>query len=100
MCRALAYQENPVPAGIRWRRISFSFRPTRLSTRAAKAAREGGGFRAATTLNRLAEQAGLSMLEAHRALHQLFDRKLLQLVDDTLVVPDLEALSACLEGSD
>jgi CRP-like cAMP-binding protein len=72
----------------------------RAIVRGAKPAEEGEGFRAATSLRRLAEQAGLSMLEAHRALHQLFDRKLLQLVEDTLVVPDLEALSACLEGGD
>ena len=58
----------------------------------------GSGFRVATTLHRLAEAAGLSMLEAHRALHQLFDRTLLQLVDDGLRVPDLEALSACLDA--
>lgn len=57
----------------------------------------GSGFRVATTLQRLAEVAGISMLEAHRALHQLFDRMLLQLVDDGLRVPDLEALSACLD---
>ena len=40
------------------------------------------------------------MLEAHRALHQLFDRTLLQLVEDGIRVPDLEALSACLDSSD
>jgi DNA-binding IclR family transcriptional regulator len=50
----------------------------------------GAGYRCATTLRRLAEQAGLSMLEAHRALHQLLDRRLLQ--------PDLEALSGCLDA--
>jgi len=60
----------------------------------------GSGFRAATNLRKLAADAGLSMLEAHRALHQLFDRKLLRLVDDVLRVPDLEALSAALEPAD
>jgi CRP-like cAMP-binding protein len=60
----------------------------------------GAGFRVTTNLRGLAEQAGLSMLEAHRALHQLFDRKLLQLEDDGLLVPDLEVLSGCLDASD
>jgi len=60
----------------------------------------GSGFRVVTTLRRLAESAGLSMLEAHRALHQLFDRMLLQLVEDGIRVPDLEALSACLDSSE
>lgn len=71
----------------------------RALVRSAEPAQEGG-FRVATTLRRLADHAGLSMLEAHRALHQLFDRKLCSLVDEALVVPDLEALSACLEGAD
>lgn len=58
------------------------------------------GFHVATTLRRLAESAGISMLEAHRALHQLFDRTLLQLGEDGIRVPDLEALAACLDSSD
>lgn len=57
----------------------------------------GDGFRVPMTLRGLADQTGLSMLEAHRALHQLFDRKLLQLVDDELQVGDLDALAAALE---
>ncbi len=60
-------------------------------------AESGAGARIPVTLRRLSEDAGLSMLETHRALHQLFDRKLLRLVDDVLHVPDLEALSACLD---
>lgn len=49
------------------------------------------------TLQTLAEQSGLSMREAHRALHQLLDRKLLRLVDDVLFAHDLESLSAALD---
>lgn len=49
------------------------------------------------TLRTLAEQSGLSMREAHRALHQLLDRKLLRLVDDVLFAQDLESLSAALD---
>ena len=56
-----------------------------------------GGFRVPMTLRGLADQTGLSMLEAHRALHQLFDRKLMQLTDDELRVSDLDALSGALE---
>jgi CRP-like cAMP-binding protein len=58
----------------------------------------GAGYRCATTLRRLAEQAGLSMLEAHRALHQLLDRRLLQMAEEGLRIPDLEALSGCLDA--
>jgi len=65
-----------------------------------RADRQKGGSKLATTLRRLAGEAGLSLLEAHRALGQLLDRKLVRLVDDTLVIPDFEALSACLDGAD
>ena len=57
-----------------------------------------GGLQIRTTLRRLASDAGLSMLEAHRALHQLFDRKALRLVDDELVANDVETLTRCLEA--
>jgi CRP-like cAMP-binding protein len=58
------------------------------------------GVRIPTTLRLLAEDAGLSMFEAHRALHQLLDRKLVRLVDDCLYTRDLESLSACLDAPD
>jgi CRP-like cAMP-binding protein len=56
-----------------------------------------GGYRIPSTLRELADDCGLSMFEAHRALHQLFDSKVIRLVDDCLYAKDLEALSACLE---
>jgi CRP-like cAMP-binding protein len=56
------------------------------------------GIRIPTSLRRLAEDAGLSMFEAHRALHQLIERKLLQLNDDCLYTSDLDSLSACLDA--
>jgi hypothetical protein len=56
-----------------------------------------GGYRILSTLRDLADDCGLSMFEAHRALHQLFDCKVIRLVDDCLYAKDLEALSACLE---
>jgi hypothetical protein len=37
------------------------------------------------------------MLEAHRALHQLFDRKLVVLEDEVLHVPDCDSLAGFLE---
>jgi CRP/FNR family cyclic AMP-dependent transcriptional regulator len=56
------------------------------------------GIRIPGKLRELADDAGLSMLEAHRALHQLLDQKLVQLLDDELRVSDLESLSACLDA--
>jgi CRP/FNR family cyclic AMP-dependent transcriptional regulator len=56
------------------------------------------GVRIPTTLRKLSEEAGLSLLETHRALHQLLDRKLIQLVDDCLIAADLEGLSGCLDA--
>lgn len=58
---------------------------------------DGTGLRVALRLRELAEDAGLSMLEAHRALHQLFDKKVVQLVEDCLVVPDPDALAEAAE---
>jgi CRP/FNR family cyclic AMP-dependent transcriptional regulator len=55
------------------------------------------GARVPTSLRRLASEAGLSMLEAHRALTQLLERKVVKLLDDVLVVPDLESLAAALD---
>jgi len=55
------------------------------------------GFRIPTTLRSLAEESGLTMLEAHRALHRLLDQKLLRLVDDVLTTPDVEKLSGALD---
>jgi len=65
-----------------------------------RADREAGGGKLATTLRGIAGEAGLSLLEAHRALGQLLERKLVRLVDDVLIISDLEALSACLDGVD
>ncbi len=56
------------------------------------------GIRIHTSLRGLAGDAGLSMLEAHRALHQLLDQKLVRLVDDVLLAPDVETLSSCLDS--
>ena len=59
---------------------------------------DGTGLRVTAKLRDLASFAGLSMLEAHRALHQLFERKLVALAEDVLNVPDTEALSAVLDA--
>ena len=58
---------------------------------------QDAGARIETSLRRLAGEAGLSMIEAHRALTQLLERKAVKLLDDTLVVPDLETLAAALD---
>lgn len=59
---------------------------------------EGQGFRIPGSLRSLAAESGLSLLEAHRALHQLLDQKLVRLVDDVLTTTDVERLSACLDA--
>ena len=58
---------------------------------------QDGSARVRSTLRDLAEESGLSMREAHRALHNLFDRKVLRLADDVLETDDLESVSACLD---
>lgn len=60
----------------------------------------GGRARISTTLRELSEGSGLSMRESHRAIHQLFDQKVMRLVDGILEVADVDALSASLETSD
>jgi CRP-like cAMP-binding protein len=59
---------------------------------------EGKGMRSKSKLRELAASAGLSMLEAHRALHQLIYRELVSLANDELLVPDREALLASLDA--
>jgi CRP-like cAMP-binding protein len=59
---------------------------------------EGSGLHVSIKLREIAATAGLSMLEAHRAVHQLMDRELVELVDDELNAPDREKLLACLDA--
>ncbi len=56
------------------------------------------GVRFPGQLKDLARETGLSMLEAHHALHQLLDQKLLKLVDDCLVAPDVDSVASCLDS--
>ena len=56
-----------------------------------------GGLRVPLKLRGIAEASGLSMLEAHRALHQLFDRKVIALAEDVLTIPDREQLAAAVD---
>ena len=60
-------------------------------------AEKESGLRIESKLKNLAESAGLTMREAHRALHQLFDRKLASLENDILHIPDTEALTEFLD---
>ena len=50
-----------------------------------------------TSLRKLADEAGLRMQEAHRALNQLFDQKLVRLAEDALEVRDFDALAGALD---
>ena len=68
----------------------------RTLVRRAEPAAEGG-VRIPCSLRSLASESGLSLLEAHRALHQLLDQKLVRLVDDALLAQDLESLSAAVD---
>jgi CRP-like cAMP-binding protein len=72
----------------------------RTLLRRAQPASEAGGVRIPVTLRSLAEEAGLSLRETHRALHRLFDRRVLDLVDDCLVAQDLESLAASVDAAD
>jgi CRP-like cAMP-binding protein len=56
------------------------------------------GLNVPIKLREIAATAGLSMLEAHRAVHQLMDRELVQLENDELCAPDREKLLACLDA--
>lgn len=60
---------------------------------------EEGGVRFAGNLRELAQESGLSMLEAHHALHQLLDQRVLKLVDDRLVAKDIDSISATLDAA-
>lgn len=55
------------------------------------------GSRVPLALRGIAHAAGLTLREAHEALQLLFERGVLQLVDDCLVVPDLGRLSRPVE---
>lgn len=59
---------------------------------------QGGGARVITTLRGIAKESGLSMLEAHRALQQLLEERLVKLADEVLEIPDLEALLSSVDG--
>jgi CRP-like cAMP-binding protein len=69
----------------------------RAMVRRAEPSDADDGIRMPGTLGALADEAGLSMLEAHRALHQLLDQKLVRLVDDVLVAKDVDSLSSSLD---
>lgn len=65
-----------------------------------RAERVTNGARVETTLRKLADEAGVSRVEAHRALAQLMDQRLVRLVEDVLWIGDLDALSAVLDPGD
>ncbi len=57
---------------------------------------QGDELRLRTTLRELASHCEMTMQEAHQALHQLMDQKLVRLVGDELVAPDVAALGAAM----
>lgn len=57
------------------------------------------GVRFPGKLRDLARDSGLSMLEAHHALHQLLDQRVLRLVDDCLIAKDVDSLAACVDST-
>lgn len=59
---------------------------------AARAEPGADGARIPGTLRQLADAAGLAMQDAYRIVQELIERRGLQLVDDELVAPDLDAL--------
>lgn len=69
----------------------------RSLVRSARPAGEDG-MHLAGSLREIAQSAGMTMTEAHRAIHQLLDRKLVRLVDDQLITPDVDVLSSCLDA--
>jgi CRP/FNR family transcriptional regulator, cyclic AMP receptor protein len=58
----------------------------------------GEGMRVPLNLKQLSEAAGLSMREAHRAVQQLVERKLVQVSDAGLLLADRDALDACFDA--
>jgi len=63
------------------------------------AAPEGDEHHVALSLRDIAAGAGLSMLDAHRAVQELIDLKLIRLDQDSLRVADLAALRAYPDGA-
>jgi CRP-like cAMP-binding protein len=57
----------------------------------------GEGARVEGTLRLLAREAGLSLLDAHRAIQHLLEHEMVSLVEDVLLVPDLRVLAASVE---
>ncbi len=55
------------------------------------------GLQVPTTLRKLAGDACLSPLDVHQGLLELFDRKLVVLLGDHLMIPDVDLLSTCLD---
>jgi CRP/FNR family cyclic AMP-dependent transcriptional regulator len=60
---------------------------------------EGSEHRVELSLRHIAAGAGLSMLDAHRAVQELIDLKLVRLEQDLLWVADLDALRSYPDGT-
>jgi CRP-like cAMP-binding protein len=68
----------------------------RVLIRLARPCAEGSRIEA--TLRLLAGESGLGLLDAHRAIQRLVERRLVRLVEDVLIIADLDALSGSLDA--
>lgn len=79
------------------RGVDDPLRPVVRSLVRSAGGRDSGGSLPASLRN-LARDSGLSLPDAHRALQELLDQKLVLFVDEELQIPDVERLSACLDS--
>ncbi len=55
------------------------------------------GLQVLTNLRKLSTDACLGLRDVHQGLLELFDRKLVVLLGDRLMIPDIDELSTCLD---
>jgi len=68
-----------------------------IDTLMQQATSHSQGLQVETTLARLANDTGLSMLDTHHGLTELFDQNLVVLLGEHLMIPDIDALRNCLD---
>jgi CRP/FNR family cyclic AMP-dependent transcriptional regulator len=56
-----------------------------------------GGMQVVTTLRLLANDTHLNLRDVHQGLLELFERNLVVLLGENLLIPDLDALGTCLD---
>jgi CRP/FNR family cyclic AMP-dependent transcriptional regulator len=63
----------------------------------AVAREEGKGMEVVTTLRLLANDTNLSLRDVHQGLLELFERNLVVLLGENLMIPDMDGLGTCLD---